>query len=94
MIMGHEHPSVRLRDEAGASYKFKCYLVGEVLGREVIVMPSLNELASGTDVNLASEEELLSPILRKIGIGELEPVLITEGGIEHFPKLKLLKTLL
>jgi len=91
IIMGHEHPSLRLRDEVGVSHKFKCFLVGRVGEKVLIVLPSANELATGTDVNLTSREDFLSPILRKVDIKEFQPFPICIGKeIEKFPKLKYL----
>jgi len=91
IIMGHEHPSIRLRDETGVSHKFKCFLVGRIEEKILIVLPSANELATGTDVNLTSKEEFLSPILRKVNIKEFQPYPICIGeSIEKFPRLKYL----
>lgn len=62
IIIGHEHPAVTLYEGTRAE-KYKCYLVGEYKGRNLIVQPSFNLVVEGTNV-LA--EDLLSPFLSKI----------------------------
>ncbi len=94
VLMGHEHPSIRIRDESGISHKFKCFLLGEYDKRKLMVLPSVNELATGTDVNLADKDDLLSPILREVDLGEFIPYPICIGSsVRKFPKLKFLKRL-
>jgi len=46
LIIGHEHPSLQLRDEIGASIKRPCFLIS---GR-TIVLPAFSPLATGTNV--------------------------------------------
>ncbi len=45
IIMGHEHPAIALYDEVGAKEKIKAFLVGEIDGRKIVVMPALSPLA-------------------------------------------------
>jgi putative SbcD/Mre11-related phosphoesterase len=45
LIIGHEHPSLQLRDEIGASIKRPCFLISE----RVIVLPAFSPLATGTN---------------------------------------------
>ena len=67
-IIGHEHPSITLRDEVGAIVKLPCFLVE----KDIIVLPALSPLASGTDVSSAEKDEYLSPVLKKSNIDELK----------------------
>lgn len=60
IVIAHEHPAVGLR-EGGRIERFKSFLVGETLGRTVIVQPSFNLVAEGTDI---LREKLLSPYLQ------------------------------
>lgn len=79
IIMGHEHPAIGLFDEVGAKEKIKTFLVGEVNGKKLIVMPALSPLASGTEINLARREELLSPVLKElVDIDKLKVIGIDE----------------
>ena len=67
IIIGNEHPAItigtRLRRE-----KYKCFLKGTYHGKTLIVMPSFNALAEGTDM---SRGTVLSPFIRKLGTCEV-----------------------
>ncbi len=92
IIMGHEHPSITLRDQLGVAAKFPCFLhVPLADGREVIVLPSVGAYQSGTSVTL-DKRGYLSPIIRELGIiEESVPYVIDEElGVLEFPKLKLM----
>jgi hypothetical protein len=62
LVMGHEHPSVRLFDSVGAYVKLRCFVHFE--REDILVMPAFSPLAYGTDFTAISGEETLSPILR------------------------------
>lgn len=89
VIMGHEHPAIALFDEVGAKEKIKTFLIGGLNGKKLIVMPALSPLASGTDINLAHNEELLSPVLKElVDIDKLKVVGIDEEtGSLYFGEL-------
>ena len=61
IIMGHEHPAVKLRDELGATVSVPAFLLAERL----IVLPAFSPLALGVDV---SSYPYLSPILNRMEI--------------------------
>ncbi len=46
LILGHEHPSMRLRDKIGASVSLPCFVVSD----EVTVLPAFSPLAYGSDI--------------------------------------------
>ncbi len=56
VVMGHEHPSVSIRDEVFAVIKIPCFLVS----REIIVLPAVSPYASGNDL---TKGDFISPIL-------------------------------
>ncbi len=58
LIMGHEHPSITVRDEVMASTKLPCFLISD----SIIVLPAVSIYALGTDV---SKSDFISPILRE-----------------------------
>ncbi len=58
LIMGHEHPSMRLRDEIGASVSLPCFVVSG----EHVVLPAFSPLAFGSDI---LRGPYLSPLLDK-----------------------------
>ncbi|MCD6523210.1 MAG: metallophosphoesterase [Candidatus Diapherotrites archaeon] len=82
-IIGHEHPSVTLRDDVGVSLKLPCFLYND----ELIVMPAFSPLAAGTDVTRCRKEDLLSPVLKRIGIGHLNVLAIDEEGCIELPEV-------
>lgn len=84
IVMGHEHPAVTLRDEIGASHKFKVFLDGEYMGVRLLVMPAISPLAPGTDLLSVRKRDLLSPFLRRADLDSFK-VIVTdkEAGLEE-----------
>ena len=85
IVIGHEHPAVRLRD-AVKGEAFKCFLKGKFKGKNLIVLPSLNSISTGSNV---LREKLLSPFLSGQNLGEFEAWLV-EGKAYYFGKMKKL----
>ena len=57
LIMGHLHPSVVISDKANVKReKFKCFLVGNLKDKKIIVLPSFFEVIEGTSVNEYKDE--------------------------------------
>ncbi|MFH0752499.1 MAG: metallophosphoesterase [archaeon] len=67
VIIGHEHPAVSFKKD-GRVESFKCFLKGMYRGKTLIVMPSFNNLSTGS--NILSEKSL-SPFLEQ-GIDNFE----------------------
>lgn len=66
IIMGHEHPAVKIRIDG--VYTFHCFL--KVVGsREVIVLPAFSPLVSGSDVTSCN---FISPLLKNVGCDDVE----------------------
>lgn len=94
VVIGHEHPSLKLRDGIGAVLSVPAFVVGE----DFIVMPAFSPLALGSDV---SSYPYLSPVLRKremkdakvFGADEREGVLDfgTVSGLRSLDASLLLK---
>ena len=61
IIIAHEHPAVSLK-EGSRIELFKCFLKGKWKNKTLVVQPSFNLVAEGTDV---VKEELLSPFLKQ-----------------------------
>ncbi|NJE75534.1 metallophosphoesterase [Thermococcus sp. ES12] len=78
-IIGHEHPSIRLRDEVGALLKVPVFLMGE----ELIVLPAFSPWAYGNDVL----RELVSPFLRVHEISDARVLVPLEDELLDFGKL-------
>lgn len=97
VIMGHEHPSLRLRDKLGYVAKLPAFLVApyEKLRATLIVLPAVGQYQTGTTVSL-NPDTYLSPILREdIDLAKIKPYILAEElGVLEFPELELLEDLL
>lgn len=82
IIIGHEHPAVGLREGARKEI-YKCFLKGKYKKKNLIVMPSFNLMAEGTDV---LREETLSPFLEQ-DLSEFEVFVVGER-VMRFGKIK------
>ncbi len=91
LIIAHEHPSLVLR-EGFDRVKIPCLLYGKIKGKNFICLPAFSSWASGTEINLVSREDLLSPILKEIDFKELKAIGL-EKGVKplEFPKLRELE---
>ncbi|MDF2957751.1 MAG: Metallophosphoesterase superfamily enzyme [Candidatus Alkanophagales archaeon MCA70_species_1] len=88
VVIAHEHPVLVLGDRIGARVKLPCFLRGVLGDANLIVMPAFSPLAGGTPVNLVSNEELLSPVIREVGLEEMEVFAVDEeAGVLSFPRL-------
>ncbi|MEM3979923.1 MAG: phosphoesterase, partial [Ignisphaera sp.] len=97
VIMGHEHPSIALKDPvAGHSTKFPCFLLAPLSrGGYVLVLPALGVYQSGTAISTYSES-YLSPIMRsEADLDNARPFIIVEGeGVIELPRLELVEDLM
>ncbi len=84
IVMGHEHPAIVLKDEIGIKTKYKCFLIGSNL----IVIPSFSYYSYGTNINTIPKDELLSPILKKYDLENLDVYVTEEDMVLNFGKLK------
>ncbi|MCS7099815.1 MAG: hypothetical protein NZ925_05695, partial [Sulfolobales archaeon] len=97
LIMGHEHPSIALRDSIGFIGKFPCFLVGNIgnYEKKVVVLPAVGVYQTGSRVTLR-RETYLSPIIRdRVEIETLKPVIAApDVGVLEFPTLRELQDLM
>jgi len=85
IIMGHEHPAVKLKDDLGATVSVPAFLVTEPL----LVLPAFSPLALGVDV---SSYPYLSPILNRTPIDEARVIGVDEKeGLLDFGPMKRLQ---
>jgi putative SbcD/Mre11-related phosphoesterase len=84
LIIGHDHPAIEI-DLA----RFPCFLYGQgaVRGRDLVVMPAYNPLSPGVMINYARGRDFLSPILRRVDVGALQPVVEVDGEAVVLPPL-------
>ncbi len=69
IVIGHNHPHVKLVDELGASYIMPCWVIGKVRLKSVhrlIIMPSFNELAGTMIVNSGKYGHFNGPVARRM----------------------------
>ncbi len=92
VLMGHEHPSLAIRDEIGVSVKFPCFLKVPLEKGLAIVLPAIGPYQTGNNVGL-HKEAYLSPIIRSKGrLREAVPYVIDEElSVVEFPPLSLLE---
>lgn len=89
LILAHEHPSIGLYSEIGTKEKIKCFLYGESRKVKVLVLPAFSSLSLGSEVNLLSQKDFLSPILRSLRVEEFEVIGVEKDiGVFRFAKLK------
>lgn len=85
IVMGHEHPAVKLKDELGAVVSVPAFLVTDRL----IVLPAYSPLALGVDV---SAYPYLSPILNRSSIEDARVIGVDEKeGLLDFGRVRGLK---
>lgn len=84
LIIGHDHPAIEI-DLA----RFPCFLYGQSIarGNDLIVLPAFNPLSPGVVVNSARNRDFLSPILRRVDVDALQPVVEVDGEAVVLPPL-------
>lgn len=90
VIMGHEHPTITLRDSLGSIGRFQCFLVGDLINSsKLITLPAVGAYQTGSRVTL-DKSTYLSPILRDyVVLGDLKPIVVDEDvGILELPPIK------
>ncbi|MEM3126865.1 MAG: metallophosphoesterase [Candidatus Woesearchaeota archaeon] len=85
IIIGHEHPAVILREE-NRTEKYKCFLVGKWKKHRLIVLPSFNPIAEGSDILSGN---CLSPYLQQ-SLDNFSAYVIGDK-LYYFDRLKKLK---
>ena len=85
IIIGNEHPAVRLREKQSAE-TYKCFLRGKFNGKTLVVMPSMNQITKGTDI---LSGKMISPFLQQ-ELGEFDCWLIEDTSY-YFGKVRELQ---
>lgn len=81
-VIGHEHPSLKLKDEIGATINLPCFLVSS----KIIVLPAFSPLAYGSDV---SSYPYLSPVLNKMSLEDAKVYALDDKiGLLDFKRLR------
>ena len=82
-IMGHIHPSLRLRDSVGASIKDHCYLWHPE--KKILVLPALSIIAGGVDVVSGDGVDTISPVFLQGGFEGCCPIVFSREKALKFP---------
>lgn len=86
LIIGHEHPSISLR-EGMKIEKYKCFLLGSWHGKKLIIMPSFFPYIEGFDIR---NENRISVMLKQKSIDSFK-IFIIGDKIYDFGKIRDLK---
>ncbi len=84
VIIGHEHPSVRIPGELSGGMKLQCYVYARQEG--VLVIPPFSPFASGSDLNQESEP-ILAPALAACDLSAAEIYGVSEVGLMDLGRL-------
>ena len=88
IVLGHEHPVIQIEME-----RLPCFLFGEkvINGKDLFVLPAFNPLCQGVTINHVEGRDMLSPLLKKLNVEELCPIIEVQGEVLPFPKLRGLR---
>ncbi|AMK13662.1 metallophosphoesterase [methanogenic archaeon mixed culture ISO4-G1] len=78
VIIGHEHPSVRIPGSVGGGLKIQCFVHAEKEG--VIVLPPFSPFASGNDLVL-DKECIMAPALKSSDYANARLYGVTDMGL-------------
>ena len=84
VIIGHEHPSVKIPGELSGGMKLQCFVVARDEG--VIVIPPFSPFASGNDLN-QGRDAAMAPALRACDLTRAEIYGTSDLGIIELGKL-------
>ncbi len=78
IVIGHEHPAVGLKDPITQRVEvYKCFLVGRFAEKNLLVLPSFNQLVKGSDL---LKERPLSPLVRPSELEDFFVYVVSDAG--------------
>ena len=82
LVLGHEHPAVKLRDDLGATFSLPAFVVDP----DLVLLPAFSPLALGVDV---TERPKMSPLLRDRDLSDARVYAIDDGeGLMDFGRVR------
>ena len=87
VIIGHEHPSVRIPGSVGGGLKLQCFVHARRDG--VIVLPPFSPFSSGNDLVL-DEKCVMAPALKSSDFANADMYGVTDIGVMHLGTLSQL----
>jgi uncharacterized protein len=89
LVMGHEHPSIKIVDRVGAYLKLPCHVW--LKKERILVLPAYSPMASGTDITGVSAGDYLSPVLRDCDVRSGDIYACSDIGLLPLGKLASLE---
>jgi len=90
VILGHEHPSLRIYDGIGAHIKLPCFLHAKEEG--VIVIPSFSRFSGGNDIGSGDIGAFMSPALKTVQIRNVDVYAVSEIGLISLGNMENIQT--
>ena len=87
VIIGHEHPSVRIPGSVGGGLKLQCFVHARQDG--VIVLPPFSPFSSGNDLVL-DEKCVMAPALKSSDFANADMYGVTDIGVMYLGTLSQL----
>jgi hypothetical protein len=84
VIIGHEHPAIRVVDSIGGSIKFPAFLYFE--NDPLLILPAFSPFALGTDV-LSNWQEFMSPYLKGRDAGTAVAFAVADRKVRKIGRL-------
>ena len=69
IIIGHNHPAIKIKDRMGMSYIVPVWCIGEIGAKKLILMPAFNDMCGKTILN-ESSTKLLGPVAKNMNLKE------------------------
>jgi putative SbcD/Mre11-related phosphoesterase len=85
VIIGHEHPSVRISGAVSGGTKMQCFLYMKKEG--IVVIPPFSPLSSGNDLSLSDQGSFMSPACQAADTDDAEVYGISDLGIMDLGRL-------
>ena len=85
VIIGHEHPSVKISGAVSGGMKVQCFIHSKEEG--IIIIPPFSVFSSGTDLTLTDSESFMSPACKSAKMENSEVYGISEYGLMELGKL-------
>ncbi len=79
VVIGHEHPSVRIPGAVGGGVKLQCFLHMKKEG--IIVIPPFSPLSTGTDLLPVAAGDFMSPACRTADVSAADVYAVSEMGL-------------
>lgn len=84
IVIGHDHPAVEL-SEGATRQKFKCFLIGAWKGKRLVVLPSFNFAAPGSDPRKGALSPFLDQPLGNFRAWLVEDTAYDFGTLDQLP---------